>query len=206
MHARLDQLLSLRDGEPIDATTRDHVAGCASCATELTHLATTREHLRVLPVLNPPNELWGKISDRITRNDRRDSRDGRRRAARVSVAAAAAIALVAVLLIFHQPSTSLVALHPVSSSPQSNLSALVERSQQLEAELNALPQRPSVERVATAANIDGIEQRIQWLDFHLSAANDVLDQMQTQQLWQERVNLMDSLVKLRYAEARVAQL
>jgi hypothetical protein len=201
MHARLEQLLSLRDGEPIEATVREHVAGCASCAAELTHLATTREHLRSLPMLDPPNELWGKISNRIAQGD---SHRGPVRAAWVSVAAAA-IALFAVVLIWDPQPKSTVALHPASSS-QNKLSALVEQSQQLEAQLDSLPQRPSVERVATAANIDGIEQRIQWLDFHLSAANDVLDQMQTQQLWQERVNLMDSLVKLRYAEARVGQL
>ena len=203
MHARLEQLLSLRDGEPIEATIRDHVAACALCARELTHLATTREHLRSLPMLDPPNDLWGKISNRIAQSD---SHRGPIRAVWISVAAAAAIALFAVVLNSYPPPKSTVALHPVTSSPQNNLSALVQQSQQLEAQLDALPQRPSVERVATAANIDGIEQRIQWLDFHLSAANDVLDQTQTQQLWQERVNLMDSLVKLRDAEARVAQL
>jgi hypothetical protein len=203
MHARVEQLLSLRDGEPIEATVREHIAGCASCAAELTHLATTREHLRSLPMLDPPNELWGKISNRIAQGD---SRRDPVRAVWVSVAAAAAIALFAIVLISYPPSNSTVALHAPAEAPQGKLSALVERSQQLEAELGALPQRPSVERVATAANIDGIELRIQWLDFHLSAANDVLDQTQTQQLWQERVNLMDSLVKLRDAEARVAQL
>jgi len=203
MHARLEQLLSLRDGEPIEATIRDHVAACASCTAELTHLATAREHLRSLPMLDPPNELWGKISERIAQDG---SHRGGVRPVLISVTAAAAVALIAVMLISYQPSKSTVALHPVANASRSNLSALVERSQQLEAELEALPQRPSVERVATAANIDGIEQRIQWLDFHLSAANDVLDQTQTQQLWEERVNLMDSLVKLRYAEARVAQL
>lgn len=202
MHARLEQLLSLRDGTPVDATIRDHVAECVACTAELTHLATTREHLRSLPMLDPPNELWNEISERITQGD---SRHGPVRAVWISVATAAAIALLAVLLVSTQSPKAVVAQHPVVKS-QNNLSALVERSQQLEAELDALPQRPSVERVATAANIDGIEQRIQWLDFHMSAANDVLDQNQTQQLWQERVNLMDSLVKLRYAEARVAQL
>jgi hypothetical protein len=203
MHARFEQLLSLRDGEPVDAFTRDHVAQCASCSAELTRLATTREQLRLLPMLDPPSELWVQISQRI---DQVDSLRSKTHPRWISVAAAAAVVLVAVLVLFHRPDGSRVALQLARNSSSTDLSTLVQRSQQLEAALDALPQRPSVERVATAANIDGIEQRIQWLDFHLSAANDALNSSQTQQLWQERVNLMDSLVKLRYAEARIAQL
>jgi hypothetical protein len=200
MHARLEQLLSLRDGEPVDAVIRNHVAACDSCAADLARLSTTREHLCSLPMLDPPDGLWSQISERIRQNDLSQSRA---RPVWISVAAAAAVVLVTLLTLSrvqHVPEVRL------EKPAQPELSALVQRSQQLEAALQALPQRPSVERVATAVNIDGIEQRIQWLDFHLSAANDVLDQMQTQQLWQERVNLMDSLVKLRYAEARTAQL
>jgi len=154
-------------------------------------------------MLDPPNQLWGQISARIGEVGSRSSKS---RPIWISLGAAAAALIAAVLVHVGGPHESRVALRADATSSQTQLTALVQRSQQLEAELDALPQRPSVERVATAVNIDGIEQRIQWLDFHLSAGNDVLDQMQTQQLWQERVNLMDSLVKLRYAEARVAQL
>ena len=45
---------------------------------------------------------------------------------------------------------------------------LVAQSQQLEDLLQTLPERPRIERVSTAATIDTIEQRIQWLDFQLS--------------------------------------
>jgi hypothetical protein len=52
-----------------------------------------------------------------------------------------------------------------------------------------------------AATIDTIEQRVQWLDQQLSYAPVAgLDDAQTYQLWRERVDLMDSLVKVRYAE------
>ncbi|HEU4603987.1 MAG TPA: hypothetical protein VFS24_18570 [Steroidobacteraceae bacterium] len=202
MHARIDQLLSLRDGEPVDASISEHVAACSSCAAKLAQIATTREHLLSLPMLDPPQELWAEISQRI-------SHDGARRSKVRPVwiaASAAAVALLVAIAFLHSPRSASIALQPTNNASGSELTALVERSQQLEAALELLPQRPSVERVATAANIDGIEQRIQWLDFHLTAANDSLDQAQTQQLWQERVNLMDSLVKLRYAEARTAQL
>ena len=81
---------------------------------------------------------------------------------------------------------------------------LVARSQQLEGLLQKLPERPRIERVSTAAMIDTIEDRIQWLDFQLSDAPDSgLNEEQTRRLWRERVELMDSLVKVRYADGGV---
>ena len=44
---------------------------------------------------------------------------------------------------------------------------LVAQSRQLDELLRHLPERPSIERVALAATIDTIEQRIQWLDVQL---------------------------------------
>ena len=72
-----------------------------------------------------------------------------------------------------------------------HLHELVAQSQQLEQILRTLPQRPQVERVSTAATIDTIEQRIQWLDFQLSNAPEAdLSEEQSWQLWRERVELM----------------
>ena len=91
---------------------------------------------------------------------------------------------------------------PVVQRTPEHLDELVAQSQQLEQVLQTLPQRPQVERVSTSATIDTIEQRIQWLDFQLSNAPDSdLSEDQSRQLWRERVELMDSLVKVRYAEA-----
>jgi hypothetical protein len=57
-----------------------------------------------------------------------------------------------------------------------------------------------VERAATSAAIDDLQTRIQILDQQLSAAaND--DRYRTQRLWSARVELMNSLVYVRYAEA-----
>jgi hypothetical protein len=79
------------------------------------------------------------------------------------------------------------------------------QSQHLEDLLQRLPGRPQIERVSTAAMIDTIEGRIQWLDFRLSdATGSDLNEEQKQRLWRERVELMDSLVKVRYAEGGVA--
>jgi hypothetical protein len=81
---------------------------------------------------------------------------------------------------------------------------LMAQSQHLEDLLQQLPERPRIERVSTAAMIDTIEDRIQWLDFQLSdAPGSGLNEEQTRRLWRERVELMDSLVKVRYAEGGV---
>jgi hypothetical protein len=81
---------------------------------------------------------------------------------------------------------------------------LMAQSQHLEDLLQRLPERPRIERVSTAAMIVTIQDRIQWLDFQLSGSGDGgLNEEQTRRLWRERVELMDSLVKVRYAEGAV---
>ena len=42
MHARIDHLLSLRDGEPVDAAVRSHVESCSQCAEARRALETIR--------------------------------------------------------------------------------------------------------------------------------------------------------------------
>ena len=49
----------------------------------------------------------------------------------------------------------------------------VEYSQELEALLAMLPQSSSIERAGTAATIEELQARIQWLDFQLSVASEV---------------------------------
>jgi hypothetical protein len=100
------------------------------------------------------------------------------------------------------PATQTAQTPPRIPEPQPVLADLVAQSRLLDDVLQQLPRRPAVERVSTAATIDTIEERIQWLDFHLSTAPDELDDQQAHRLWTERVELMDSLVKIRYAEAR----
>ena len=36
MHARLEELISLRDRQPVDAATASHVVACAQCSGEIT--------------------------------------------------------------------------------------------------------------------------------------------------------------------------
>jgi hypothetical protein len=198
MHARLDQLLSLRDAAPVDADARSHVQHCAACLAELARLEGMREQLQALPATDPPHDVWKDIEIRAARRPRR------RLGAGIAAAAVLVLALVGLIGFIGVEDGSaerraLAAVEPSSSND--DLAALIERSRELEAVLAYLPARPRVERVSTAATLDSIERRIQWLDWQLAIGPEAgLDPRQAQRLWIERVDLMDSLVKVRYAE------
>lgn len=223
MHARIEHLLSLRDGEPVGAELVAHVRSCPICTGELQRLSALRAEMQALPQLDPPDLAWERIQQTLPR------RTAKLPPRRVGfAAAAAALITLGVIAVIAQhgdkrssertaltceaaatdgqhtlPNACLpkVLNEPVSSD-MPHLDELVAQSQQLEQILQTLPQRPRIERVSTAATIDTIEQRIAWLDFQLSSSPDGdLSEEQSRRLWRERVELMDSLVKVRYAEA-----
>jgi hypothetical protein len=201
MHARIEHLLGLRDGDPVSADVAEHVRLCAICTGELQRLSTLREEMRALPQFEPPELAWERIQAAIP-----EPADRRFRLSKIGFAAAAAavVTLTVITLVTGHfdrrrgPATELATVE----APLPRVAELVAQSQQLEQLLQKLPERPRIERVSTAATIETIEQRIQWLDFQLSNAPEAdLSDEQSRQLWRERVELMDSLVKVRYAEA-----
>lgn len=221
MHARIEHLLSLRDGEPVAAELVAHVKSCASCTRELQRLSAIRAEMQALPQLDPPDLAWERIRQTIPQQ----ANTLAPRKVGFAVAAAVLVTIAAIALITRHgdvrssersagacaasatdDATCLGASKVLDGLAESadvpHLDDLVAQSQQLERILRTLPQRPRVERVSTAATIDTIEQRIQWLDFQLSNAPEQdLSEEQSRRLWRERVELMDSLVKVRYAEA-----
>jgi hypothetical protein len=199
MHASIADLLSLRDGAPVDARIAQHVETCTDCARDLQQLSLRRAALQRLPQIDAPPESWRAIQERIAVPARR----GSARRGWFAAAAVAALAVLAGALVqrAERPSVADAALTPAATRAEP-VAELVERSQELERMLQSLPERPRIERVSTVATIDALEQRIQWLDFQLSyAPEESLDDAQASRLWRERVELMDSLVKVRYAEA-----
>lgn len=213
MHARTEQLLSLRDGEPVDALVARHVAECPSCLRELERLRQMQARLRTLASLPAPSSAWSSIQAKVEG----PAEDGRLSYRQRLVVPAAAAAFVAVVLLValrfidtergasSAKATSTVAPSALVEAPPlsaATVEQLVEQSQQLEYVLRHLPQ-PSVERVAFAATTDIIEERIQWLDMQLSLdPEQPRSSEETRQLWHERVDLMDSLVKVRYAQVQ----
>ena len=209
MHASIDHLLSLRDGQPVDAATAAHVESCARCAGELLRLREIQVKLQSLPQLDAPSSF-----QEIQRAMTRPATAPRRMVSARLVAALAFVTLTTIFFVALRDGTRTpVAEHkPVEQQTPAidvietaRVPELVAQSQHLEGLLQKLPDRPRIERVSTAAMIDTIEERIQWLDFQLSDARDSgLNEEQTRRLWRERVELMDSLVKVRYAEGGVS--
>ena len=203
MHADIHQLLSLRDGEPVDAGVVSHVKQCVACETELTRLSVMRARLQALPSVDAPSSAWAGIQARVG-----EGQSAPPRRIGWAIAAGVVVALVTGLLV-RELASGPEAL-PVASVPSPQivpaeavvpLEELVAQSRELDELLNYLPERPAVERVSMAVTIDTIQQRVQWLDQQLSYAPDTgLDDAQAYRLWRERVDLMDSLVKVRYAE------
>jgi hypothetical protein len=88
-------------------------------------------------------------------------------------------------------------------SGQPPVAQLVAQSRELDGLLQQLPPPRQVQRVSFAETVDRIEQRVQWIDMQLSVVADARAQGPEleHRLWRERVDLMDSLVKVRYAES-----
>ncbi len=59
-------------------------------------------------------------------------------------------------------------------------------------------------RASTVATISNLEDRIAAIDYQLDHPAFRMSQAEKQMYWRERVRLMDSLVKLRYAQAQRA--
>jgi hypothetical protein len=203
MHANYQELLSLRDGTPVGAEISQHVSDCERCHQHLAALEHITRGLRKLPQLAPSPQTWGLIREEL------HLQRGLRASSRWPFAAAASVlaAGVALLAIWaaHQHwtvSTTSALTSASAAMGRDSIGPLVARSQELEQILRNLPQRPTVERAATAATIDELQTRIQELDYQLSnAMPSERERDQDQRLWSARVHLLSSLVYLRYAEA-----
>jgi len=157
-------LLSLRDGQPVDAATVAHVDQCARCLAELRKLRETQVKLQSLPQLDAPSSF-----QEIQRAMARPANAPRRIVSARLVAALAFVTLTAIFFVALRDGTRTpVAEHkPVEQQTPAidiietaRVPELVARSQQLEDLLQKLPDRPRIERVSTAAMIDTIEDRI----------------------------------------------
>ena len=208
MHARIDELLSLRDGATVDARVRAHVDQCVDCAATLAGTKSLRERLRALPpapalAADGWTELQGRLAVQAAR---------RRRLAQVApfaaAASVAALALFATLRGFDAPSRPAAGSEPLVVLDVESVAELRARSQALDEVLAAMPQRPAVARAGTSVPIETLEAEVQWLDHQLSLAGAEPDAAGpgTEHLWRDRVAVMDSLVRLRYVEAQYVAL
>ncbi len=83
------------------------------------------------------------------------------------------------------------------------LATLISESQQLERTLRALPRGPQVVSGGTAGTISELQDRIAMVDYQMSMGQlDEDDPDVARRLWQERIELMNSLLAVRYAQAQ----
>ncbi|MBA3562783.1 MAG: hypothetical protein H0W33_01985 [Gammaproteobacteria bacterium] len=204
MHARVDELLSLRDGEPVGAEIAPHVAACAACTQEMSRLRGLRRRLRALPAAARPAGTWDAILGRAY-----PASAGRRRR-QLAVFGTAASILVAASTAWILRDVPAEAPAP-AGEPAARIADeamkpdLVRRSMALEDALRALDYQPGIVRGSTAGTIAEIEDRIALVDYQLTnATRSQLTHTQSERLWRQRVDLLGSLVQVRYAQAQQA--
>ncbi len=249
MYPGTENLLSIRDGEPVDAEARAAVESEPALQAEIAHLEATRDRLRKLPELTPPPGVRAKVflelesgpgTRRATSPERPRSRStGQSRTDSAATALgktsggnpgtrflrraqwplrggiAAAVAAVAILGVRYlgipqgPPPGTIIAEGPLTAVAPSGFggaaayTSLTSESARLERLLNEIPYRPRLVNAGTATMISGLQDRIGQVDQVLMYSSvDGLQPEQTMALWQERVDLMNALVRVRYAEAQ----
>jgi hypothetical protein len=214
MHSRTEDLLTIRDAEPLDAARRAELESEPASAAEIDRLERVRDALRELPELGPPSGVLERI--RAAELEARS-----RRAAWVGFGAraglAAAVAAAAVIYLARLPSgpetssTGVATTVAPATQPDqltaplvpASYVALVEESARLERVLARLPSQRPLMSGLTASTIVGLEDRIAVIDEQLTLGTARgLEMPQREALWGERVELMNALVHVRYAQAR----
>jgi len=158
--------------------------------------------LRELPELAPPPGVWERVLEDV--GARAAARRFRRRCA---VTAAVIVAVAAVPLTHFAmreaspPTFSIAALQPVHVAwDETSYAPLIVESARLERLLAEMP-APRLVVGSTAGTIVGLEDRIAYVDAQLSyaAARDLAPPYR-RALWDERVELMNALVYVRFAQ------
>ena len=237
MHPSTEDLLSVRDGEPLDAVTSNVIAEDAAHAREIDRLIAMRDALRRLPDVAPPDAMWERIAA-VEHDTRPQPKTWLRLAGGIGVAAAvAALAIFVVstpsrqrggvelptvplqtnrgpstITTVEEPSTvvgTMAVFDPDRPFVGARIvpatyPALMRESAQLDRTLRRLSyqQRPIMSG-ETATTIAGLEARIAVIDEQLTYGNARgVPQPERTALWGERVDLMNALVHVRYAQAQ----
>lgn len=209
MHADTETLLRLRDGEPVDARLKERLLAEPDGGIELDRLARVKRELSELPALAPPPEAWARIAAEIA--GRRAP--GRGAPYRLALFGAAAVllcglGLAALFATRGGPSVSGLSPPTVHHRPAAvpdAYASLLSESARLEQALAQLHYEPKLMSAGTAGTIASLEDTIALLDQQLTfAAADKADSSKREALWRERVNVMNALVQVRYAQSEGA--
>lgn len=168
--------------------------------------------LRDLPPKSPPADVWERIRHRaetegiLGRPRERRMRRDLQWLAGGALAATVVFSLLDLSVLGPDPAPSVPADEGrFAATPVENgesLGGLMHRSRMLEQALRSARSQPRVMRASTASTIATLEDRITLIDQQLSFPQRRLTEEEEKALWRERVQLMNSLVQLRYAQAR----
>ena len=221
MRARTEDLLTLRDGEPIDAALRGRLLADPDNRHEIERLTRVAEDLRRLPPLEPPPDMWPRIAAAAAK---REAEPRKLRAAGFAGAVVAAATLVAAIVAPWQrsphdasaanataPRGEAVAPARDAEPPsrvagntfvaRADYAPLVAESVRLERLLAELDGRPRRMNAGTAFTIANLEDHLVLLDDALTYAEARdLDPDYRRLLWRERVDVMNALMYVRYAQ------
>jgi hypothetical protein len=215
MYPSTEDLLKIRDGEPVDATVSAAVDASPALAAEVERLRRAQGALRGLPAFEPPPGVWERI--RADAELQSPAAMRWRWPLRGVIAASVAVLAIALLARFPPsggdpvadlqpsvvPSTTVGGSGSVRPLTTPAYASLVAESARLERALNDITYRPRLVNVGTATTISDLQDRIAVIDERLMyAAAYALQPRQTEALWRQRVDLMNALVKVRYAQAQ----
>ncbi len=227
MRADTKTLLSLRDGEPIDAESLRRLAGCEDSQREIQRLHARRAALQALPVFDPPDSAWAAIQARLAATAPppspgtvrssppaprgRWSPMTRRAAAVLPVAAVLGLAVALWPLLAPERITAPSVIgDPAAPAPPAlasdvtvRFAALQRQSLEFDELLHALGEPPELVSAGTALTLAEVEDRIALIDHRLNQLGpDAGDDVERERLWQQRLELMNALLQLRLVQAQ----
>ncbi len=215
MYPSIENLLKIRDREPIDADALAYVEADPSARVELRRLRDTQQALKDLPGLLPPAGVWERVIDTADTDAARRMRRSWQWPLRGAIAAS--VAVLAIVVITRAPETlgpletgpATIVAESVPNNPMTRIvgtpsyASLVAESARLDRALGSITYRPTVMRGSTVSAITAFEDQIAVVDDRLTYADRLnLSALQRWALYQHRVDLMNALVYVRYAQAQ----
>jgi hypothetical protein len=187
--------------------TKDEEMICGLTADERDVLM---RDLNALPETMPPRAVWNRIREQAQAEGLIRTTATQRPSTWLAGFAAAATIVLAMTVVPRLMSTSDLdtqyteppALVNDNRVEVTALQALMVQSRQLESDLRALPEEPKVMRASTVATLSDTEDAIAAIDYQLNESGVQMTPDERELFWRERVRLMKSLVRLRYAQAQ----
>jgi len=166
--------------------------------------------LRELPETMPPRAVWNRIREQAQAEGLIRTAATQRPStwfAGIGIAAAVVLSVTVLPRLMSTPDLITPYTEPPVTANNNQvevtaLQALMVQSRQLENDLRALPDEPKVMRASTVVTLSDIENAIAAIDFQLNESGIQMTPEERELFWRERVRLMKSLVRLRYAQAQ----